>query len=100
VTQSSKRSDRTDSAEIDRLAAAVERLAEEVRVLRDALDDFGADFRWAARNDKLGGPMFVLTSMPSDPAAPDWAERLNRLTASDVPAHNSPVQPRRQAALW
>jgi len=37
---------------IEQLTSAIDRLADEVRVLRDALDEFREDFRWAARNSQ------------------------------------------------
>lgn len=40
--------------ETEQLTAAVNRLADELGVLRQVLDEFRAVFAWAVRNDKLG----------------------------------------------
>jgi hypothetical protein len=78
--------------EIAELRLAIERLADEVRVLRDALDEARDEFTWAARNDKLGGalPPTVLTSMPLDPLSKDW--QLNRMSAADLPSDSPAVR--------
>ncbi len=80
------------ATEIAELRQAVERLADEVRVLRDVLDEARDEFTWAARNDKLGGalPPTVLTSMPLDPLSKDW--ELNRMSAADLPPDSPSVR--------
>jgi hypothetical protein len=123
---------------IERLASAVEQLSddicglmevveqgsllkslvEEVRTLRIAIDDIRAEIEWAARNlmrarDPHPGASAV-TSMAADPADPRWAEKLNQLSAKDLPAADEgPVErprydeerpvsnnPRSQRSLW
>jgi hypothetical protein len=100
MNRSSRPSAERDTEQIDRLTAAVERLADEVRVLRDVLDELREDFRWASRNDKLGGAVFMLTSMPADAAAEDWPERVNRYSADHLPVEDSASGAARQASLW
>lgn len=80
------------ASEIAELRRAIERLADEVRVLRDAVDEARDEFTWAARNDKLRCPLplTVLTSMPLDPLAKDW--ELNRLSAADLPPESPPIR--------
>jgi hypothetical protein len=81
-----KSSDTTLPGQLALLRQTVERLADEVRVLCDALDEASDHFTWAAQNDKLGcrAPLTVLTSMPLDPLSKDW--ELNRLSAADLPS--------------
>src|SRR5438477_4105355 len=74
--------------EIQALRSAVERLADEVKVLRQVLDEVRDDFAWALKNpDKFRcvPGIHPLTSMPKDPLARDFGERLNRLSAKDLP---------------
>ena len=99
MRQSGERSGQIDAEQMELLIAAVERLTDEVRVLRDAVDELAGGVRWAARNDKLSGPVFVLTSMPRDPAAPNWAERVNNVPAQDLAEQRSDGSSR-QAQLW
>lgn len=76
------------SDEVRELRAAVERLADEVNVLRRVLDELRDDFAWALNNRdqfRCAGAMSPLTSMPKDPLATDFGERLNRFTAADLP---------------
>jgi hypothetical protein len=56
--------------------------------LRDAIDEEKEVLEWAAQNDK---PIFRLTSMPIDPAAPDFAQKLNALTPEDLPPEQTPT---------
>ena len=74
--------------EIHELRSAVERLADEVRVLRQVLDDIRDDFAWALNNAekfRYVPGIHPLTSMPKDPLAPDFGERINRFAAKDLP---------------
>jgi hypothetical protein len=83
----------------------VARLAEELRTLRDAIDEIREELQWANRNadDLPGHPLhsFRLRSMPTDPAAPDWAERVNAVPPEAIAAAattNSP-EPEPRVAL-
>lgn len=73
---------------MDRLIEAVETVGNQLEVLRQVLDEVREEFQWAVRNGQLVSPPSIthVTSMPRDPCAPDWAERLNRLTPEDLPA--------------
>jgi hypothetical protein len=76
----------------ERLLAAIETLSEEVRVLRDAIDELRDEFTWAVRNREPPPPVspFVpLTSLPRDPLAADFGERINRVGAQDVLADDA-----------
>jgi hypothetical protein len=82
-----------DQDAIQRIADAVEKLAGEVEVLRGIVDRLQDDFAWALNNDAFGrgelhrdpGPPMHITSMPRDPLAPDWHERVNRFRPEDLP---------------
>jgi hypothetical protein len=77
------------SGQVAALAAHTEALAQRVQVLTQAVDDFREDIEWALRNDKLSyerGTAIHITSMPKDPLAADFGERINRYTAADLPA--------------
>ena len=66
------------SEDIERLTDAVNHLAEEVRVVRDVLDEVRDDFGWLTRNG-IPGQRTVhtqLLQMARDPLAPDANERL------------------------
>ena len=87
--RSSKATDEQDA--MQRIADAVEKLAGEVEMLRTIIDRLQDDFAWALNNDAFGrikpdaGPAMHITSMPRDPLAPDWHERLNRFRPEDLP---------------
>lgn len=79
-----KRSDSQDA-----IAQVLDRLREELTMVRQVLDEIQDELQWANRNRDCNWPVsapFRITSMPLDPAAPDWAERLNRYSAADLPA--------------
>ena len=78
----------------DPIVAALDRMTEEVRVLRQVIDELREEIQWAARN-VVGEPLPRLptrriTSMPLDPTCDDFAERLNALTPADLPP-NTPA---------
>ena len=94
---------------VRRLIDAVEDLAGELKVLRTVLDEIRDDFGWAISNDRFRPETQAvpLTSMPRDPLAPDWSERLNRFGPGDLPDEETPDQdcqlktlPSKQAGLW
>jgi hypothetical protein len=88
----------------EELLDAVQALTDEVRVLRHAVDELREEIQYAVRN-LIDMPEVMqharpLTSMPIDPAAPDFAERVNRLTPADLPpeepaaaSHPDPLPP-------
>ncbi len=82
---------RTDSPvdSTDAIAQVLDRLREELAILREVLDEIRDELQWANRNRDLDqAPASAprrITSMPLDPAAADWAERLNRYSAADLP---------------
>lgn len=77
---------------IEQLGENVHELKEEVRVLRQVLDEIRDDIGWAMNNreefrcQRSERPIMHVTSMPKDPLAPDFGERINRLSARDLPA--------------
>ena len=97
------------SEQIDDLSQAVISLTEQVRVLRHAVDEIGDELGWAIRNrvvmvESVETYSKRITSFPIDPTAENFHERVNVLTAADLPEiEGSPSQPRssrQQSRLW
>ncbi len=82
---------------LEHVAEVVREAVEELGVLSDIEDEKREEIQWAVRNYRL----LQLTSMPLDPAASDWAERVNKFTPEDVPAEpDRPTTARYQGSLW
>lgn len=67
---------------------ALELLRQEVAVVRQVLAEILDELQWANRNRDHEDSWRVgrrITSMPVDPTADDWAERINRHCAADLP---------------
>jgi hypothetical protein len=95
--------------QIDDLSQAVISLTEQLRVLRHAVDEIGDELGWAIRNrvmtvESLESYSKRITSFPIDSAAENFHERVNEVTAADLPeAEASPSQARssrQQSRLW
>lgn len=86
---------------VDRLADAVEEVAGQLEVLRQVLDEIREDFQWAVRNDRFRSehPCAPLTSLPADPLAPDFGERVNRVKPEDLPEEAGSPDPELDRAL-
>src|SRR2546422_176150 len=72
------------SDKVDDLTAAVEKLSDRVGILCDLVDRLRDDYSWALNNiDRLpcASSSYPLTSMPKDPLAADFGQRLNRFSA-------------------
>jgi hypothetical protein len=90
---------------LERIADAVEELAGEVETLRGIIDRLQDDFAWALNNDAFRGetprrercPPLHITSMPLDPLASDWHERVNRFRPEDLDHEPDPADARRAA---
>jgi hypothetical protein len=83
---------------LEHLTEVVREAVEELGVIRDIEDEKREEIQWAVRNQQ---PIFQLTSMPADPAAPDWAEQVNTLTPADVADEpDRPSTTRYQSNLW
>lgn len=80
------------------------RLLEELAMARQMLEEIQDDLAWAIMNCRDGGhsprPPLRITSMPLDPCADDWSERVNRYSAADVVAEVRPTKPKRQGVLF
>ena len=82
----------TDSDTLERIADAMEKLAGEVEILRGVIDRLQDDLAWALNNDRFQRENYQrepvrpmqLISMPLDPRAPDWNERINRIRPEDL----------------
>lgn len=65
----------------DALIDAVVRLTEEVRVLRQTIDELREDFQCAVTNGRAryepAEPPLQIVSMPLDPTARDFGQRIN-----------------------
>lgn len=91
-----------------RVAEALERIAEELGAIGETMDRIRDDLGWALNNEAFRSPppLCPLTSMPKDPLADDFGERLNAVSPDDVPADvqdadaSSPTSPTRQGELW
>lgn len=106
-TRINKQSQPALREQVAQLTDAVTRLAQEVGVLREVLDSIRDDFAWALNNDSFrSAPAMAMhvTSVPRDPLANDFGERINRLTANDLPdappADETPAKPRGQSELF
>jgi hypothetical protein len=91
---------------LDRLTEVVDRLADEVHVLREAIDDARAEFEYAVRNTVLHcrAPDIVhISSMPKDPTGPVQVNVEHRqgdaAAAQSAPQQSSDV-PSKQREFW
>lgn len=75
---------------VEHIAEVVREAVEEIGVLRDVIDEEREVIEWAAHNGK---PIFQLTSFPADPAAKDWAARLNSVRPEDLSPEASAAPP-------
>lgn len=74
--------------EVAKLREAIEKLTRTVQVLGETIDDLRGDFEWIVHNpEKLRTATGVrpVTSIPTDPLAKDFPDRVNRYTAVDLP---------------
>jgi len=60
----------------DHLAEAVEDLNQEVRVLREAIDELRETLQWVCQNKGAEQTYSTLKTMSRDVSAPSWAEHL------------------------
>lgn len=79
----------TNDKSADELAESVDRLTVELRVIRDVLDDLRAELQYIVRNSgeyRVVESMerFRVTSLPLDPAAEDFEERVNAVPTETV----------------
>ena len=78
-----------------RLTDAVNRLADELRVVRDVLDDVREDLNWVTRNG-ISGRVIQHTRvvrMARDPLAPDAASHLELRTYTLEPKNTAGISP-------
>ena len=85
------------AATIADLQATIDDLRDEIVALRQAVDELFTELQWSNRNRDAGPDAWravrAITSMPVDPSAPDWGERLNRYTRDDVIPDQPPEPP-------
>ena len=78
---------------LNRLVETVERLEAEMRCIRETLDRIQDDFAWSLNNDptredtwRPASPPVHISSLPRDPLASDFGERINQVTADELAA--------------
>ena len=72
------------------LANAVEDLNQEVRVLREAIDELRETLQWACQNKGAEQTYSVLKSFPLDLSADDWHERVRLSTGPSAMVDEQP----------
>ena len=80
--------------QIETLTDEVKSLRDEIEVLRNVLDELRDSVQWAVNNGILprydATKPLQITSLPLDPAAADFHERVNVVSLADLPdAHRS-----------
>lgn len=67
---------------------------QELSAIREALDGIREDIDWWLKNHRREQwlPIQPITSMPADPLAADWAQRVNKFTAADLPNNSAPAK--------
>ncbi len=80
---------------LERLTDAVNRLADEVRVVRDVLSEIREDLGWVTRNGVPGyrGEHTQLVRMACDPLAPNANDRLEVRSSTIGPSGSSGFSP-------
>ena len=70
---------------IEALTIEVENLKDEVRVLRDVMDEIREDLEWLVRNLRIADDPrpLQLKSFPLDPTADDFHQRINEVSDDD-----------------
>ena len=83
---------------IDQLTSTVETLAQEVRILREAIDELREVLDWTMKNREAPAnhPLLPITSLPRDPGDENFGEKINctppdDLTDDDEPAATTPL---------
>lgn len=92
----------TDSEEA--IAAALDRLREELTVVRQVLDEIREELEWANQNrgdtDHFATTPRPVTSLPLDPAAPQSDKQVNHCSTTDVPAELYDPNPKQRGQLF
>ena len=80
---------------LERLTDAVNTLANEARVVRDALDEVREELSWITRNGipSRGGEHLQLVRLARDPFAEDAIERLESVVSAIGPNYSSESSP-------
>ncbi|HUY87323.1 MAG TPA: hypothetical protein VMV10_01180 [Pirellulales bacterium] len=81
-----------DGNSIEHLVEKLAGVEWELAGIRQILDAIRDELAWWQKNSRSDEwtPVQPITSMPRDPTAPDWAERLNRLSSNDLTCQNAP----------
>ncbi len=75
------------TTEADPLHESVDRLAMEIRLLREVMDELREQYSWITRNGLPVQPVehFVLKQMARNPCAKDWGKRLKVVRWTETP---------------
>ena len=75
-----------DKDGLDQLTSTVDTLAQEVRVLREAIDELREVLDWTMKNRDApaNDPLLPITSLPSDPGDDNFGEKIDRTTPDDL----------------
>jgi len=87
--------DRPNEETIASLTEAVDEVRDELTGIRRVVDEIHGDLEWAAKNHRPDDwrPIQPITSLPLDPLAADWAQRVNRFAAPDIAPALQPTEP-------
>jgi hypothetical protein len=87
--------DGPDDETIASLTASLDEVQDELAGIRRVVDEIQGDLEWVTRNPRADEwrPIQPITSIPFNPLAADWAERVNRFTAADIPQAESLAEP-------
>ncbi len=105
---SSRRNPRTRTRSLaeseDLIADVLERLREELSVVRQRLDEIQDELEWAIQNygvtEHVTATPRRITSLPLDPCSPHRAEQVNRVSAAELPAESRDPTPKRRGRLF
>jgi len=84
---------REEVQSLSSLQETVERLADELRVLRDSIDELREIVEWIGENPERCGPVLPhlpLLWMPRDPLDPQWGKRVQWGRSDRESATNEP----------
>lgn len=95
----------TEAEAVGRLTNAIERVEQELRVLRDVIDEAREEFAWAVRNDRFRSPPHIVhvTKMPLKIGRGRTAQAEKQLPKTPPAEQESPAnspKPGKRDTLW
>jgi hypothetical protein len=93
--ESTARAAPDDHSPQERVADALESINSAIQDLCEEIHRLHDEVSWALSNDRFHSPppAWQVTSMPVDPVAADFGERLNELTPADLPPEEPSDRP-------